>query len=529
MRRTQALRARFRNEDVASLSRNSRSTAARLKALQQISIQLIGLKDNRQLLHSIVRSSMDLLVCDAASLFLSKGNGHLYFEIALNDSIDYEFEQVKIPLSRPGIATYVFANGESLKIKDVYRIPASLEGVIFDPMLDHKLKYRTRSVLAVPLKNSRGEILGVLQLLNKKSRLSQAWPSESESALARMPVFNQADVELLESFAAVAGASLENQGLREEIEGLFESFVKASVVAIDSRDPGTRGHSVRVAHLTLELARAISDSTDADLADIKFSDDELKELLWAGYVHDFGKISVRESTLQKDQKLTEIQRLHIERRVQDGLLAAERKGEEGRDLRRSIEKAWSEVLEMSRPAVLETRAGIHLERLAAFRFEDSRGELRPLLEASDIASLEIARGCLTPEERAEIEHHVTQSYEFLRRIPWGPKFRLIPEIAYCHHELLDGSGYPRKLRGDQIPVRARIMTICDIFDALSASDRVYKAALPLEKTLWILKSMVDRGQLDARFYQIFVRDKIWETLKDATVSEPLMGFSKIAA
>lgn len=497
--------------------------------LQRISVQLIGLKNPRDLLVSIVRSSMDLLECDAASLFLLKDSNYLSFEVALNDSIDFEFQKVTIPLSRSGIATEVFKTGSSLRIRDVYKIPYSMKGVAFDPTLDHKIGYRTRSVLAVPLKNSRGEVLGVLQLLNKKQSGSQAWPSTSEKQLATMPHFDRQDVELLESFAAVAAASLENQGLYREIENLFESFVKASVVAIDSRDPGTRGHSVRVAHLTQELARAISESEDPSVSDVKFSEDELKELLWAGYVHDFGKIGVRESTLQKDQKLTEVQRLQIEKRIQDGVLAAERRGDAGRAAQAELERAWTDILQLSRPTVLEARAGIRLEQLAHFRFEDSRGEMRALLEENDILSLGILKGCLTPEERTEIESHVTQSYEFLRRIPWGAKFRQIPEIAFSHHELLDGSGYPRRLKGEEIPLRSRIMTICDIFDALSASDRAYKAALPLEKTLWILNSMVEKGQLEARFYNIFVREKVWERLREASVTEPLLGLSKIAA
>ena len=472
---------------------------------------------------------MDLLNCDAASLYLHKDEGQLLFEVALNDSVEFEFQRSKIPLSRPGVATQVFLGGQSLRIRDVYRIPASLKGVVFDASFDAKLGYRTRSVLAVPLKNSRGQVLGVLQLLNKKTRLAQRWPSHSEAALARMPHFDKQDTDLLESFAAVAAASLENQGLYREIETLFESFVKASVVAIDSRDPGTRGHSVRVAHLTVELARAVSLAGDEDLADICFTEDELQELLWAGYVHDFGKIGVRESTLQKEQKLTEVQRLRIEARIHDGLLAAERKGDAGLATKQTLAKAWSDVQEMSRPTILAEAAGLRLEELSHLEFEGSRGEIRRLLEAADIVSLGIAKGCLTPEERLEIESHVTQSYDFLRRIPWGPKFRQIPEIAYCHHELLDGSGYPRRLKGDAIPVRARLMTICDIFDALSASDRAYKAALPLDKTLGILNSMVERGQLEARLYRVFVREKIWERLPSALAVEAVPGLSKIAA
>ena len=472
---------------------------------------------------------MDLLGCDAGSLFLVKDDEHLSFEVALNDSVAYEFQRVKIPVGRPGIATRVFQRGESLRIRDVYRIPSTLKGVVFDSSLDADLGYRTRSVLAVPLKNSRGAVLGVLQLLNKKPRTSSRWPSRSEKALAKMPQFTHEDTELLESFAAVAAASLENQGLYQEIETLFESFVKASVVAIDSRDPGTRGHSVRVAHLTVALARAVSAASDKDLAEFRFCEDEFKELLWAGYVHDFGKIGVRESTLQKDQKLTHVQRLQIEARLHDGLLAAERKGDAGNGAREVLEKAWTDILALSRPTVLEAAAGIRLEELAQLSFEDSRGQMRALLETSEVESLGISKGCLTASERTEIESHVTQSYEFLRRIPWGPKFRQIPEIAYCHHELLDGSGYPRRLKGNEIPARARLMTICDIFDALSASDRAYKAALPLEKTLWILNSMVERGQLEERFYRIFVREKIWESLRDENGNDTALDLSKIAA
>jgi HD-GYP domain-containing protein (c-di-GMP phosphodiesterase class II) len=512
----------------SSSSRSSRVRvlSARLRALQRISAQLISLREPRDLLNTIVRSAMDLLCCDAGSLYLAKDPGFLSFEVAMNDSVDFMFQKVKIPIDRPGIATRAFKLGHAYCVRDVYRIPKSLKDVIFDSSFDSLLGYRTRSVLVVPLKNSRGEILGVLQLLNKKTSSRLAWPVGRESQIQKMPSFDRGDLELMESFAAVAAASLENQGLYRQIEDIFESFVKAAVVAIDARDPGTRGHSVRVAHMTEALARAVSNSEDEDLRDVVFDESDLKELLWAGYVHDFGKIAVREATLQKDQKLTEVQRLRIQGRIHDFILSAQNDREQ---TRAEFEKVWQDILDLSQPSVLDTEAGVRLERLRTLSYVNSMGQAEKLLSEEDIESLSIKRGCLTPKEREEIESHVTQSYEFLKRIPWGPALKRIPEIAYCHHELLDGSGYPRGLKGSQIPVQSQIMTICDIFDALSAGDRAYKAALPLEKTLSILESMVNAGKLNARFYRVFKEKQIWNILNTISSVEPLLSTSKLAA
>lgn len=503
-----------------------RKLAARLKALQRISVELTTLHEPPALLNSILRSAMNLLSCDAGSLFLVRDGTHLSFEVALNDSIDFEFKKIKIPVERPGIATKAYRSGEAFSIKDVYKIPKAMKDVFFDSSLDDQLGYRTRSVLAVPLKNSKGEILGVIQLLNKKTSSRANWPINNEKLIKKMPHFDRSDKELIESFAAVAAANLESQSLYAQIENIFESFVKASVVAIDSRDPGTRGHSVRVALLTEALAREISQSEDADLVDLHLNEEEIKELLWAGYVHDFGKISVKESVLQKDQKLTEVQRLRIQGRIHDFILSANSTDSQARN---ELELHWQEIVDLSRPTVLDLDAGRRLEQLARISYLNSLGEWQKLLSDEDVESLSIKRGCLTPKEREEIESHVVQSYEFLRQIPWGPKLRRIPEIAYCHHEMLDGTGYPRGLKADQIPLQSKLMTICDVFDALSASDRAYKAALPLDKTLSILQGMVDTGKLDARFFRVFKEKQVWKILKANSDQEPLLSTSKLAA
>jgi HD-GYP domain-containing protein (c-di-GMP phosphodiesterase class II) len=496
-------------------------------------MELMGSLDPAQLLSGIVERALDLLECDAGSLFLVRDGLHLDFEVAFNRSVSFEFKKSRIPLSRRSIATEVFLTGESFCVPDVYKLTGARVN-LFDKGFDKASGYRTRSMLALPLKTRKGEVLGVLQILNKKNDPTEPWPSQDEKAIAKMPAFTKDDVELMESFAAVAGISLENARLYGQIEQLFESFVRASVVAIDARDPGTKGHSDRVATLTVGLARAIAECQDEDLKDIAFSEAELRELLFAGYLHDFGKLAVRESTLQKEQKLSLVQRermkFRMEGYVTSGELAAwrmlaerlhaegrapndidlQRVTSEARELRRELDEVWERLIVLSRPSVLDEDASRKLQELRQKSYRNERGELEVLLGAEELAALSIRRGCLTDEERLEIESHVTQSYLFLRQIPWDASLAQIPEIAYGHHELLDGSGYPRKLKGEEIPLRSRIMTICDIFDALSASDRAYKAALPIEKSLSILEGMVAQGKLDPRFYRVFKEKRVWE-------------------
>ncbi len=493
----------------------------------------MGSLEPGQLLSHIVDRALNLLGCDAGSLFLMRDGQNLDFEVAFNRSVNFEFKKSRIPLSRRSIATEVFLTGEAFCVADVYKL-TGVRANLFDKGFDQASGYRTRSMLALPLKTRKGEVLGVLQLLNKKQDVADKWPSQDEKAIAKMPPFAKDDVELMESFAAVAAVSLENARLYGQIEQLFESFVRASVVAIDARDPGTKGHSDRVATLTVSLARAIADCDDADLKGIHFSEAELRELLFAGYLHDFGKLAVRESTLQKEQKLSLVQRERLKFRM-DGYVASgelaswraladrlrieerspndidlQRVSSEAREMRRELSEVWDRLLVLSRPSVLDEDAARKLQELRQLSYRNERGELEVLLGPDELAALSIRRGCLTDEERLEIESHVTQSYLFLRQIPWDASLAQIPEIAYGHHELLDGSGYPRKLKGEEIPLRSRIMTICDIFDALSASDRAYKAALPIEKSLSILEGMVAQGKIDARFYRVFKEKRIWE-------------------
>jgi HD-GYP domain-containing protein (c-di-GMP phosphodiesterase class II) len=138
------------------------------------------------------------------------------------------------------------------------------------------------------------------------------------------------------------------------------------------------------------------------------------------------------------------------------------------------------------------------------------GQLQPYLTANELQALSIRRGSLSEKERRDIESHVTHTYRFLAQIPWTQEYRRVPDIAYAHHEKLDGSGYPRGLAGPDIPIQSKMMTISDIFDALVAWDRPYKKSVPVEKALDILREETRAGKLDPRVLELFIGARVFE-------------------
>ena len=168
------------------------------------------------------------------------------------------------------------------------------------------------------------------------------------------------------------------------------------------------------------------------------------------------------------------------------------------------------ILTANEPSILEEESFRALMDLTSRSYADAEGGRQPYLTPNEAQALAIRRGSLSEKERREIESHVTHTYSFLSKIPWTGEFRRVPEIAYAHHEKLDGTGYPRKLSADQIPVQSRMMTIADIFDALIASDRPYKKAVPAARALDILREEASAGKLDGRILDLFVEARVYE-------------------
>ncbi|HET7745766.1 MAG TPA: HD domain-containing phosphohydrolase, partial [Vicinamibacteria bacterium] len=395
---------------------------------------------------------------------------------------------------------------------------------------DEKSGYKSRSMLVVPMRDHQDAIIGVVQLINKKRDAKVVLRPLSLVEETVIP-FTSVDEELVTSLASQAAVAFENARLIQDMRNLFESFVTASVTAVESRDPTTSGHSKRVAILTVGLAEKL-DSIDAGpFREVSFTRDQLQEIRYASLLHDFGKVGVREKVLIKGKKLYVGEMLVIRQRfayikrtleaehlrakleqVQAGaspeLLAEMDRAYDQQ--RQEVDGVLKMVLAANEPSILEEESFRALMDLTTRTFTDIEGQHQPFLTPNEVSALSIRRGSLSEKERREIESHVTHTYRFLSEIPWTGEFRRVPEIAYAHHEKMDGSGYPRRLAASEIPIQSRMMTISDIFDALVAWDRPYKKAVPVEKALDILHQEAGSGKLDRPVLDIFVEAKIYE-------------------
>jgi len=289
--------------------------------------------------------------------------------------------------------------------------------------------------------------------------------------------------------------------------------------------------------MTCGLAEAVDRTQTGAYAQMRFTREQMKEIRYAALLHDFGKVGVREEVLVKEKKLYPAQltvvqtrfdyvRKDLEARYEKQKLDAVLRRGPGnaqleieqldRELLEKLEEldgAFQFVLRANEPTVLPEGNFDRLIDIGRYTFPDPRGLERNLLTAEEIRFLSIPQGSLDPSERQQIESHVVHSFNFLMQIPWTREIRGIPKIARAHHEKLNGSGYPYQLKGDEIPVQAKIMTVCDIFDALSASDRPYKKAVSADRAIEILEMSVRDKELDPALFNLFVEAKIYQRLR----------------
>jgi HD-GYP domain-containing protein (c-di-GMP phosphodiesterase class II) len=386
------------------------------------------------------------------------------------------------------------------------------------------------------MRNQKGDIVGVVQLINAKREFEAKLTSVKAVSAAVTP-FPLRLQEMVVSLASQAAVALENSRLYQAIQKLFEGFVKASVTAIEARDPTTSGHSFRVANLTVALAEAADRAPDGLYREVKFTRDQMKEIRYASLLHDFGKVGVREEVLVKAKKLYPLQLDLIFRRFQFAKRTAETEAlrrqlqlllEKGRpefeklapeserelaaELAR-LDEEFKMVSDSNEPTVLPEGSFERLHDIAKRAVADMDGSRLTMLQEDEIRLLSIRKGSLDDAERRQIESHVVHTYNFLDQIPWTTEIRAIPDIARGHHEKLNGQGYPYKLSAPEIPLQTRMMTISDIFDALAAADRPYKKAVTTDRALQILGFAVKDGEIDGKLFQLFVDAKVFEKWK----------------
>ena len=501
-----------------SLTEDVQSRRNRTRQLSEIGIALSSQMELQELLSTILTEARRIAECEAGSLYLIEtrdGDDALVFKLTQNDAIDVPLADRDMPVSTDSLAGYVAATGETLNLTDAYQTDQTAP-YSFNDTFDLQTGYRTRSVLVLPMRDHRDQVIGVLQFINRV---------EFDASGAPVPAFGDEITELLRAVASQAAVSIQKNTLISDINNLFESFVQASVRAIEKRDPTTSGHSFRVAETTVGLMQALPRSGRLRFSEPP-SETHLKEIRYAALLHDFGKVGVREYVLVKPRKISderlqiigyriELAKERLRRRALEqeyalihgdaDVLAGRRTIHKRLDREISeLDSFYDAVKNANNPSVVLRGDFSHLQQIAEYPYREKDGTISGLIDAEDLLALSVRRGSLTPEEHREIQAHVGNTREFLAALPWPPELEGIPTIAGGHHEKLDGSGYPQGLIGDQIPVATRAMTVCDIYDALTANDRPYKAAIPKEAAFDILREEADAGLLDLDIVDVFI-------------------------
>jgi response regulator RpfG family c-di-GMP phosphodiesterase len=325
--------------------------------------------------------------------------------------------------------------------------------------------------------------------------------------------------------------ALTMQELITRLEDLFESFVKLINLGIDEKSPHTGRHCEHVPELTMMLAEAVHRTGQGPMADFRMTERDRRELWLAGLLHDCGKIVTPVHVVEKSTKLETIyDRIHevdvrFEVLKRDAeIRALKSKLALGSDVakEREIDAALNAELaalddarnflrhaniggEAMRPEDQERVASIARD----FRWNAPDGKERDLLSEEEVMNLSIRAGTLNAEERQIINNHIVMTVKMLESLPWPKHLQNVPEYAGGHHETMDGRGYPKGLRGEQMSVQARMMAIADIFEALTAKDRPYKKGKTLSESLHILGGFRQRNHIDPDLFNVFIREKVY--------------------
>jgi len=480
-----------------------------IKKLLEVGVLLSSERDINRLLEKILSCVMDLSHCDAGTLYLVDGDV-LRFRIMCNHTMNTYSggdgvmpDLPPVPMTRQSVCALAVLENKTIRIEDVRRCQEyDLTGPIrYDAMTG----YHSQSMLVVPMRNREGGILGVLQLINAMDEAGNVQAFPEEMAL------------VLESVASQAAITIQNVRYIREIKELFQSFVRVMSSAVDERTPYNGSHTRHM----VQYGERFLDFLGARGA--VFSPARKEELLMSVWLHDIGKLVTPLEVMNKMARLLPEQYTAFTHRMEVIRLQAEIdrlsgriSGEEKESLVQATRQAEELVDSVNGAGFVTDEKLAALEELSRRRWTDGDGVSRPWLTEEEHAMLTIRKGTLSQEERGIMEGHVVITDKLLSQINFSADLSHVRQWAAAHHELLNGSGYPNHLSGDEIPREVRIITILDIFDALVADDRPYKPGMPVPKALSILESMAEKeGKLDPELTRLFIESRCWETTETA--------------
>ncbi len=484
-------------------------TNAELKKILNIGIKLSTEKNREHLLASILENGMDITHCDASTLYLFE-DGKLRFKImkTLSQNIsrgeDGELidDMPPVPMTERNVCSYAALHREIINIPDVYN------DTRFDfsgpKKYDSLTGYHTQSLLVIPIENNEDELIGVLQLLNAMDEGGNVIPFDSEYEI------------IIRSLGAQAAIEMTNLKYVQEVKRQLRSFVEAMSTAIDERTPYNGSHTRKVAEYAGMIADYINKQHQAGACDDYFDENRKDKLELAALLHDIGKMVVPLSIMNRATRLDrDLGTVETRFRLLEAYYVIDKmKGriDEAEYQKRIayLRESMDFIHRIDGKGVLDDADYDRVQELAGHSYVNDAGEPLPYLTKREKDRLSIRKGTLTEDDRRQMEYHVVMTEKILGKVRFNKNYEEIPKWAASHHELLDGSGYPRHLRGADLALETRMITVADVYDALTARDRPYKKPVSQEKALGILKDMADEGKLDCRLVEYLaaaVREK----------------------
>ena len=473
--------------------------------LVSVAIALSTEKRIGALLDRILSEAMTATGCDAGTVYIRKGE-HLRFgnmvtlSKGVHVTLSDEDEDIlpPVPMDRRHVCACAALDGRVIEIEDVYLSKDyDFSGAARYDALNG---YRTGSMLVVPMEDERGRNIGVLQLINAMDAEGRTVPFAPEHK------------EMISALASLAAVSLNNSRLSRAVNELLHSFVGVMVDAVDARSPYNANHTRSMAR----YASRFIDWLDATGSPLRFDEDKKDPFLMSVWLHDIGKLVIPLEIMDKPTRLGSAEE-RVRARIDIASLCervrALSRPDEAEEAEREIEElaAARELIERANTApFLDDGTLEALRALGEKSCASPDGGRVPLLTEGELDAITVRRGTLTAGERAEIERHVVYTSRLLAQMRFGSDYASVPLWAGSHHELLDGSGYPKHLKADELPLEVRLLTILDIYDALTAEDRPYKPPMPPERAFAVLGSMSAEGKLDGELLELFRLSGAWK-------------------
>ena len=516
-------RKEAKEKEMSLQKRNIKKTAESEKYLLMHVAKLIAREEDFNVVSSLIlKYTRQLVYADSGSIYITEENKNGAKKLRFKSSaLDFKTKVFTLPIDNKSIAGYVALTGKSLRIKDVYKLPKNLP-FTFNKEMDHKYNYRTKSVLAIPMVNHLGEVMGVLQLINRHKHKKII--TNNEIDLNDIVPFTNDDHRIAMAMANYSAISLYNQKLINNQRSLFEKFISLINAAIDAKSQHTGAHCDRVPILVEMLTEAVCEEQDGKFKDFQLTKDEWYELKIASELHDCGKIVTPVHIIDKATKLEtifdrinaidlrfEILRRDAEKEKQDHLQKKGIKSDKGH-----FEKRLNKINEMESFIRKINEGGEYLTPEDEKKIKEiskekyfKNNKCYPLLNKNEIENLSIHRGTLTEKERLIINGHMVDTINMLNALPFPSNLKRVPEYASGHHEKMDGTGYPRGIYGGDMSIPARIMAIADVFEALTASDRPYKKGLSISKAMKIMGEMKEKNHFDPDIFNVFIKSKVY--------------------